>query len=178
MQAVLIILGIALIIYSYQAIKKERKPEKNIKFKDTLKESKEGLNDYKIELGILRRDIAESLTELQQEIIEIKTKLNMPTENVNIFENKENDENTSEAAEEKGNDEESYVSENEFLINSDADEDVVSEINFSNNVGNIEVSKVEDIKNLLEQGLTEDEVCHTLSVSKGEILLVKELFKK
>lgn len=178
MQVILILLGIVLIIYGYQSIRKEEKTKKNINFKDTLKESKEDLNDYKIELGILRRDIAESLTELQEEIIEIKTKLNMPTENLNIFENKENDENISESIKEKSDEEEKYVSENEFLINSSTDEDVISDINFSNNVGNIEISKVEEIKNLLEQGLTEDEVCHALSVSKGEILLVKELFKK
>lgn len=104
----------------------------------------------------------------------------MTTENINMDENKIDTVNSSNLKEniESHKNEKNYISENEFLINSDIDDGVVSDIDFSNNIGNIEVSKVEEIKKLLDKGLTEEEVCHTLSVSKGEILLVRDLFKK
>ena len=38
--------------------------------------------------------------------------------------------------------------------------------------------KTEKIKELLNEGLSEDEICHRLSISKGEVLLVKDLYKK
>ena len=88
MQVILIILGIILIVYSCSCIRKESNEIKKTAFGDTLKNSEDELNDYKIELVRLRKDIAESLTELQEEIVEIKTKLNMTTENINMDENK------------------------------------------------------------------------------------------
>ena len=180
MQVILIILGIILIVYSCSCIRKESNEIKKTAFGDTLKNSEDELNDYKIELVRLRKDIAESLTELQEEIVEIKTKLNMTTENINMDENKIDTVNSSNLKEniESHKNEKNYISENEFLINSDIDDGVVSDIDFSNNIGKIEVRKVEEIKKLLDKGLTEEEVCHTLSVSKGEILLVRDLFKK
>lgn len=180
MQIILIILGIVLIVYSCSCIKKENKEEKKVAFGETLKESKDDLNEYKIELVRLRKDIAESLTELQEEIIAIKSNLNMTTENINMDENKIDDISSPNFEEnmEIQRDDKDYISENEFLINSNIDDGVISEIDFSNNMGNIEISKVEGIKKLLDEGLTEDEICHALSVSKGEILLVQELFKK
>ena len=199
MQIILIIIGIFLIIYNYRSIKKEDiKPD--AAFKNVLQNKSDGLSDYSMELGLLRKDIAESLTELQEEILEIKTKLNMTTENENTFENKESLEIEELEEIEKGeqlqwveqlreveeledetpieDNEINTISENEYLIKSSSEDDVIPDIDFSNSVGSIEISKVEDINKLLEQGLTEDEICRTLSVSKGEILLVKDLFKK
>ena len=69
---ILIAIGIILIIYNYKTMSKG-----TTSFEFTLNEEKENLNDYKLELGILRKDIGESLTELQQEIKAIKINLNM-----------------------------------------------------------------------------------------------------
>lgn len=147
------------------------------------------MNDYKIEIGMLRKDIAESLTELQEEIIDIKNNLNMVKNEANLFEDKENAENydglngynidNKSHNSEENKKEDEQISENEFLINSHTNDDgVISEINFSKKVHNAESNKTESIKNLLEQELTDEEICHELSVSKGEVLLVKSLFKK
>ena len=151
MPLILLILGFILIIYNYIAIKKEGNIT-NKSFKSVLKDNKDGMNDYKIEIGLLRKDIAESLTELQEEILEIKTKLNYAKEYENI-------------------------SENEFLVNSNEEDGVISEINFSKEVQRADSNKTESIKNLLGEGLSDEEICHKLSVSKGEVLLVKGLFK-
>lgn len=65
----------------------------------------------------------------------------------------------------------------ESLTDTDIDEEigVISEINFSESADS---NKTQSIKRLLNAGLTEDEICRELSVSKGEVLLVKGLFKK
>lgn len=74
MPLILLIIGFSLIVYNYRVIKRENNINKendalNISFQSVLQDSKEELNDYKMEIGLLRRDIAESLTELQEEII-------------------------------------------------------------------------------------------------------------
>ena len=60
-------------------------------------------------------------------------------------------------------------------------EDVISEINFSNNLSisndNLKSNKLEKVKLLLENGLTDDKICEELSIGKGEVLLVKSLLK-
>jgi len=37
---------------------------------------------------------------------------------------------------------------------------------------------VEDVKELLGQGLSEDTIAQRLSIGKGEVLLIKELYLK
>ena len=176
MPIILIIVGILLIVFNYIAIKKEstsfeiqdheRIRNKNNSFDNILNKSKDELNDYKIELGMLRRNVAESLTELQEEILEIKKYLNIVKNEDSLYDYNKEIENNS--------------------INN-IDDDIVSEINFKNksisskinHTDNLSDSKkTESIKELLQQGLSEDDVCRRLSISKGEVLLVKELFKK
>lgn len=184
MPLILLILGFVLIIYNYIAIKKDGNI-KNNSFENVLKDNKDGMTDYKIEIGLLRKDIAESLTELQEEILDIKTKLSYVKEYEDMSENKSNksdyyeldNNNIYESSNNIPNDRKEEISENEFLINYNEEEGVISEINFSKRVHSADSSKTSIIKNLLEEGLTDEEICHKLSVSKGEVLLVKGLFK-
>ena len=201
MPLILIIIGLALIIYNYRAIKKENGIEReedilNISFQSVLQDSKEELNDYKMEIGLLRKDIAESLTELQEEIMDIKNNLNRLKNNKEMYENKEELENkdflTENDIDSNVNSEYNKVNEQKveeinavddsineidenLLIDSDIIGEIISEIDFSEKADS---SKTQNIKRLLENGLTEDQICHELFVSKGEILLVKGLFKR
>ena len=173
MPIILILIGLVLVIYNYIALKKESIPfeihdneeklKKNNSFENVLEKSKDELNEYKIELGVFRKNVAESLTELQEEILEIKKYLNIIKNNDDLYEDKIEKEN--------------------LII----EEDVISEINFNNNSMKRKSSdtekiadskKTEKIKELLNEGLSEDEICHRLSISKGEVLLVKDLYKK
>lgn len=182
MPLILLILGFILIIYNYRAIKKQD-DIKDKSFGNILKNNKDGMNDYKIEIGLLRRDLAESLTELQEEILEIKTKLKYSkeyeeiSESENILEDEEMPENEG-ISEYRNIPEYREISENEFLINSQDEDGVISEISFSQKAYRADSNKTESIKNLLEEGLSDEEICYELSVSKGEVLLVKGLFKK
>lgn len=192
MPIILLVIGIVLIIYNYRAMKKDGTIEiKNTgkSFDSILEVNKEGLNDYKMEIGILRRDIAESLTELQEEIIDIKNNLNKLKNNDRVYENKneleyvsyeKNDDNFMETIHEENIHSQVYHNNdlkdnNEFYDELNNEENIIADADFEDDNDS---DKTHKIKILLEEGLTEEEICHKLSVSKGEVLLVKGLFKK
>ena len=163
MPIILIIIGIILIVYNYISLKKESLQKDN-SFEHVFQMNKEDINEYKIELGIFRRNIAESLTELQEEILEIKKYLNIIKNDDSLYYDKIEEKNSSIINNHKNN-----------------QDDIISEINFNNKYDNEKISsskKTESIKELLNQGLSEEEICLRLSISKGEVLLVKDLFKK
>ena len=125
------------------------KKDKNT-FSNVLKYKKEDITEFEVKLGAIRKDMAESLTELQQEILELKIKstnrtISLEDNNVSLKTN-----------------------EIEYLL--EGKEEVINNIS--------KKGKSERIKELLDMGLTEDEICEKLSIGKGEVLLVKGLFKK
>lgn len=187
MPIILLVIGIVLVVYNYIAIKKgtvsfeiqdhEERRKKDSSFENVLEKSKDELNDYKIELGMFRRNVAESFTEVQEEILEIKKYLNIVKNDKNLYDYNDEEKNSI------------MIDDN---IDNKIDEDIISEINFNHrkDVRNLSVNKkksdikkvtdsikTESIKKLLDQGLSEEEVCRRLSISKGEVLLVKDLFK-
>jgi len=201
MPLILLMIGLVMIIYNYRGIKKGNEVHQdndslNISFQSVLQDSKEELNDYKIEIGLLRRDIAESLTELQEEIIDIKNNLNRLKNYGERYENKEDLENKyflnineihsdinndynqiNDIKVEKINKIDQIIGESgeKLFFDHDMKEETVYAIDFSDNVDS---SKTKSIKKLLKDGLKEEEICRKLSVSKGEVLLVKNLFEK
>ena len=150
MPVILILIGFIFIVYSYISMKKGKnldinddKEEDNL-FQSILRNNERDLSDYKFELGVLRKDIGESLNELQQEILEIKKALN-------LFNEKD-------------------------LINEDRYDTKVH--NSINENYYKESSKASNIRELLKDGLTDEEISEKLSVTKGEILLVKGLYNQ
>ena len=150
MPVILILIGFIFIVFSYISMKKEKnldinddKKEDN-SFKSILRNNERDLSDYKFELGVLRKDIGESLNELQQEILEIKKAFN-------LFNEKD-------------------------LINEDRYDTKVH--NSINENYYKESSKASNIRELLKDGLTDEEISEKLSVTKGEILLVKGLYNQ
>ena len=150
MPVILILIGFIFIVYSCISMKKGKnldinddKKEDN-SFKSILRNNERDLSDYKFELGVLRKDIGESLNELQQEILEIKKALN-------LFNEKD-------------------------LINEDRYDTKVH--NSINENYYKESSKASNIRELLKDGLTDEEISEKLSVTKGEILLVKGLYNQ
>lgn len=146
MPIILIIVGTLLIFLNYKAIKKDENT-----FSNVLKYKKRDITDFEVKLGSIRKDMAESITELQQEILELKVKkTNEPIlqEDNNVSLKKDN--------------------EIEYIL--DRKEEMITDISKN--------TKSQQIKELLDMDLTEDEICEKLSIGKGEVLLVKGLFKK
>lgn len=192
MPLILLAIGLGLIIYNYRVINKKEKikqvsNEVEISFERVLEENKEEIDDYKIEIGLLRKDIAESLTELQEEILEIKNNVNEIKKSEKLSENKEKIKITDLQDDKLEGEEDSLIKDMDETLKENIESDIelqddfeikekiISEINFTEQVDS---NKTQSIKRLLEDGLTEEQICHELSVSKGEVLLVKGLFKK
>ncbi|MGG7176560.1 DUF6115 domain-containing protein [Clostridium paraputrificum] len=146
MPILLVILGVILIFLNIKAIKKDESS-----FGNVLKYKEEDISDVEIQIGQIRKDIAESLTELQTEILDIRNTMSHSKEEKLVVNSLEEDKDD----------------EREFLLGSE--EGIIDNIS--------KKGKTERIRELLELGLSEDEICEKLSLGKGEVLLVKGLFK-
>ena len=165
----IILIGIILIILNIKAIKKENKSF------DKILEREESNNDkdYDLEIIAIRKDLAETVLDLQKEIEELKISIN------NIKSSKIADDNKINIKSFEKEDSDNSFQKDHPINN--FKEDVISEINFSNNSSvsnnNLKSDKLEKVKLLLENGLTDDKICEELSIGKGEVLLIKSLLK-
>ena len=142
MPILLIIMGAILIFLNYKALKKDDKS-----FSSVLKYKKEDISD-----------LAESLLDLQQEIIKLQE--NNDTKNQESLHklnkvNKESFDNNKETM---------------LLEKSNDNNGVINDIHVK--------SKTETIKELIDLGFSDDEICEKLSLGKGEVQLVRGLYKK
>lgn len=149
MPFILIVIGVILVVLNYKALKKDE-----TSFSDMLKYKQKDMTEVEVEIGAIRRDIAESLTELQKEILDIKQYINLNNNIEDIKENLEIDEE--------------LISNN--LTSIDEEVDVINEIDNKN--------KTSVIRELISLGLNDEEICEKLSLGKGEVLLVRNLYKK
>ncbi|AYE33411.1 hypothetical protein [Clostridium septicum] len=118
-------------------------------FNDILKREENNNNrDYDLEIISIRKDMAESILDIQKEMESMKISIE------NIKKTKEKDDNNSE---------------NVKLY----ENGVISNIKFPNNLS--KKDKTEQVKALLKQGLSDEEVCEKLSIGRGEVLLIKGL---
>ena len=155
--------------------------------------------DDKLQIGQIRKDVAESLTEIQKEIIKVNERIDLiEQKNNNIKKSKVktinkviNDDLNEIVKDNAYNKENDQKQKNE----SDFSETLHEKINNSNSnnkkhikkndneydgvINDISLdSKTERIKKLIKQGLSDEEICEKLHVGKGEILLVKGLLNK
>lgn len=143
MPIVLIIIAVLLIIFNIKAIKNEDK-----KFKDVLDEKERSMTPSDIAIGEIRKDVAESLLEIQQDIELLK-------HSVAKYDKEQDKENDKE---EDNKEEQNKKEENEEKID--------------------ENNKVTAVIKLLSIGKDVDEISTELNLGKGEVLLIKELYKK
>ena len=138
MNILLIAVGLMLIITSMVGFKKN-------KFKQEFKSALDNTNDFKVEIGKLRKEFSETILELQKEIYEVK---GVENSNSNEFhKNIENKEGKKQV----------------FIEKIDKED-----VGYSSNI--------EMIRKLINEGKDIEEVCGLTKMSKGEVLLVKELY--
>ncbi|MBL4932948.1 hypothetical protein [Clostridium paridis] len=179
MAVFIIIISIALIYINYRALKKD----KNSSFSDILAHKEENISDIQYEVGKLRREFSETILELQKEIIELKARDRGNESNKDDLDIKKNgtyfdNENVEEFEE---------VDENETIqvndSNGDKDIELSSKKEYSNDIEENEVDenqskdKVELVKELINKGYDDDKICESLSIGKGEVLLIRGLLK-
>ena len=148
MPLLIILIGIILIVVNYQALKKNKGS-----FSNVYDNKKNDLTDIDMKIVELRKEMAESLLEFQQEILELKE--------TSVKDDNFKDVKNSKIESDKKN-------EKDYLLTTE--NGVINDIRFKN--------KTQQIKELLDMGLNEDQICEKLSLGKGEVQLVKGLFKK
>lgn len=147
---ILVIVGMILIILNVKAIKNDEGS-----FKKELNNSMENLDAYKEEIGLLRKEFAETLLDVQKEVEYLKKEINL------LKEDDINKNNLDEKV--KVSYKTSDYKKEESIVKKDINE---------NNI------KIEEVNSLLKKGHTVDEVAEKLGMGKGEVILIKELYSK
>jgi len=188
----LLLISITLIIVNIRSINKEKQEENRIEdynFAGILNRSEENISDYQIEIGKLRKEFAETLLEIQGEIVVLENKIDRLSEN-NTNTNNSNNNTTNNNVSDNTTKEIDLVSFTEeikdtvdiSINNGKVDEksnttegsrdEKVESGNEKNGV------KIKEVEKLMEKGLTIDEISDALKIGKGEVLLIKELYLK
>lgn len=155
--------------------------------------------DDKLQIGQIRKDVAESLTEIQKEIIKVNERIDLiEQKNNNIKKskaktiNKVINDDLDEIVKDNTNNKESDQKQKNESDFSETLHKKITNSNFNNKkhikkndneyegvINDISLdSKTQRIKKLIKQGLSDEEICEKLHVGKGEILLVKGLLNK
>lgn len=149
----IILIGTLLILFNYNAIKKEKKSFKNI-----LNEEVDNMDEFKILIGETKKEFTEIILELQQEIQDINEKFNLILKN-----NKKDDESTVEKVQ---------------IYDKIEDNKNKKNIKIKDNKSSSNNVKINEIEDLLKQGFSIDDIAGKLNIGKGEVLLIKELYLK
>lgn len=153
----LIFIGLILVILNVLAIKKH-----NRTFNGALGNAMVNIDDEDIRIGELRREFSESILELQSEIVAMKEDMKKNNELVKNYKI-HLDEEKSNLTEIKENDNVNMYIEKEIII----EPPIISN---SNN------EKIQKIKKMFADGLSEDSIAEALHLGKGEVLLIKDLY--
>ncbi|EQB87787.1 hypothetical protein J2Z44_001581 [Clostridium punense] len=200
MYIILIFIGFFLVILNWKAIRKEK-----TSFKSAFDTASASVEEVDLMLLELRREFAETITELQREILDLKDIIDKGTlikrediisqdANVDIknemnsiekldYDEEKNYNSSAQRLEISYNKEDSGIitksllEKSEANIKSELHKDFVLDVE-SNDTLSSNTLKIEDIKNLFNEGLTLDEIAARLNIGKGEVLLIKELYLK
>lgn len=162
----LIIIGLLLIIVNSVALKKE-----NNSFSTSLAKAENDITDVDVKIGKLRKEFAETILDIQVELEEIKKykKVSDISANGNDFFAKNEGTKYKEIEHKEIIIDDSIHEEN--VINEPLNKDKTID-NYSNAV------KIGEIKKFVQDEYSDDEIAGKLSISKGEVLLIKELYLK
>lgn len=150
-------IGIALIALNINKLKDDKKNN----FLSVINEKEKDFSDIDLEIAKIRKNIGESLTDLQLEIQDLREQVSYLKFKINELEKNKNIEELTNIRYNKIEKKEKNVIKNS----------VINEINFDNK------SKKDKIKKLIEDGLTDEEICTSLDIGKGEVLLIRGLLK-
>lgn len=168
----ILILGIILIVLNFKAIKKEDNSFGKILQREEIREK-----DYDLDIIEIRKSFAETVLELQKEIEDLKISINTiknSNKRDDIICNEEKLDNNTFIEDNKDKLEGEKTNLNNNL-------DIEINDNFpekSKDNGVDENSKLNKVKELLDNGLNDDEICEELSIGKGEVILIRSLLKR
>ncbi len=180
MYILLIIIGVALIATNIRAIMRE---ENN--FSKAMIDAESNIDEVDMRIVEIRSEFAKTITELQREINDLKKVNHTEFIEKELLE-KIDDSDISISNDEYINtlvDKIDSLDDNIFLQVENMGEvmdDLKEEEKDSNPKKDIKSNslKVEEVKELLGEGLSEESIAQRLNIGKGEVLLIKELYLK
>ncbi|PJI09883.1 MULTISPECIES: DUF6115 domain-containing protein [Clostridium] len=154
---ILIIIGIILICINLKAVKNDDSFDSN--FENQLKNTK----DYDLKIGTIRKEFAETILEMQQEIQELKYNIDTYKKEAELGDNKK-----VEYLEKK----------NDILVSkSNIHKDLErKDLNVKDDNNNIQSAKVSKVKKMFQDGYSVDDISEKLNLGKGEVLLIQKLY--
>ena len=156
---ILVLIGIVII---FIGIKTGAKENNDNNFAKVLEKKSSNISDEKLEIIRLRKDMSETVLELQQDIESLRAE-------VEYLRYKEIEKERTEikTTEKKTSNNIDVIVDDKLIAsikqNKEADDN-------RNNI------KVELVKSLIDDGLSDDEICRELHIGKGELLLIKGLY--
>ena len=168
MTALLLTIGLILIALNIVAIKKEKGS-----FKYTLDNTENDMQDFQVEIGKLRREIGETVLDLQKEIEDIKNSLQIIQNSDSHEEGKKEKEVVEDTIE--NHSDENYKENIQYNEEENKEENKKEE---NKAVAKGNSVKIEQIGNMIDSGMTIEEISEKLNIGKGEVLLIKELYLK
>ncbi|MCR1970358.1 DUF6115 domain-containing protein [Clostridium cochlearium] len=155
MHFILLIIGIALIVLNIGIIKEEKTYKKE-NFNENLNIAHDNMDKNEAEIMKMRKEMGETFYSLQEEIQDLKTYIE-----------KLQDKIEKECYEKPV---ETVIQNIDTLDEEKVDEPEKVKVSNYNNV------KIEEIKKLIDEGKNIEEICETLNMGKGEVLLIKDLY--
>ncbi len=177
MYILLTIIGVALIATNIRAIMREEND-----FNKVMIDAESNIDEVDMRLIEIRSEFAKTITELQREISDLKkVKHNEFIKNEALEKRDDSDKNISNA--EYINtlvDKIDSLNDDILLQGENMDDLKEEEKKHSNPKKDIKGNslKVEEVKELLGEGLSEESIAQRLNIGKGEVLLIKELYLK
>ncbi|WP_242845695.1 hypothetical protein [Clostridium novyi] len=155
-----------LIFINIRTINKEKNS-----FKGILNKEEINLQEVQIEIGKLRKEFAETLLELQTEILYLKKKIDnkYSIHKNNLEYHKENENNNDKI--------EDIVDIDFNKVKNIKNDQELKESNLDS-YEETNSLKLKQVQELIDKGLSVEEIADILKVGKGEILLIRELYLK
>ena len=157
---ILFLVALALIIINIKAIKSEDKNN----FENILINKEQSTNKVDIEILKIRKNLSETIIELQREIVDLKEEVRLlklahiNSNNLDFYNN--DNKNVHIKINNNSQDSEEIIKKDDNKLKE-----------------NKNTSNVLKVKNLIELGIQDDEICRRLQIGKGELLLIKDLYK-
>ena len=157
---ILFLVALALIIINIKAIKSEDKNN----FENILINKEQSTNKVDIEILKIRKDLSETIIELQREIVDLKEEVRLlklahiNSNNLDFYNN--DNKNVHIKINNNSQDSEEIIKKDDNKLKE-----------------NKNTSNVLKVKNLIELGIEDDKICRRLQIGKGELLLIKDLYK-
>lgn len=178
----MILVGFGLIVCSMICILKEPN-----NFEDILKDEKESSEPWQVEIGRIRSEFAITLSEMQSEILRMRDEIGELKNNKKPMLNHIQNETRSINTNKKENYEVTRVGKNKIDRNKlkkmyKKEENVVKTIKevekstISEEKKETKAILIEEVRALIKEGYSLEEISEKLNIGKGEVLLIRQLY--